>query len=279
MPSKISWTDETWNPVIGCSKVSDGCKNCYAERMANRLAGMGNTNYQQVSGAGISKDDYGKWTGKTVCVESRLTIPPHWRNPRKIFVCSMGDLFHESVPFEFIDKVFAVMALCPQHTFQVLTKRAERMLEYLKDADKYDNFGHRIDNAVLHITNGNTTTNTEWNNFKNVWLGVTAENQEMAEQRHDHLSQITAAKTFWSVEPMLSGINCDKVWNNSRMPDLIICGGETGPGARPMDIEWARSLRNQCQDAGVPFHFKNKGGNRKRVNGHLLDGIEYRPEL
>ena len=308
MSTKIDWTDETWNPVVGCSKVSPGCLNCYAERMGRRLAYMGNDNYKRVieyveedlSGENVVNTPeswFEGWTGETVCIESKLTEPLHWRKPRKIFVCSMGDLFHESVPFEFIDKVFNIMMLCPQHTFQVLTKRPERMKEF---------FEKRPSNLWAGWTKRNGNIEQAWP-FPNVWLGVTAENQEMADKRIPILLQTPAAKRFVSIEPMLgeieidfgdnmtddedSGVGCapcdlggirhqhyvGELCNRSL--DLVICGGESGPRARFMRLDWARMLRNECQDAGVPFFFKNIGGVRKPKDGHLLDGVEHRPEF
>ena len=251
MTTKIEWTDESWNPVAGCSKVSDGCKNCYALRMAYRQAAMGNENYRNVL---KQKGIYpAAWNGKTVCIESKLTEPLHWRKPRKIFVCSMSDLFHESVPFDFIDRIMAAMVLCPQHTFQILTKRPERMLEFFS-------FTGRI-------------KEWEWP-LPNVWLGVTAENQEMADKRIPLLLQTPAAKRFVSIEPMLGAIQMSydvddgysqpwswlsDDWGNKDTLDLVICGGESGTGARPMHPDWARSLRDQCEAAGVPFFFKQWG--------------------
>jgi len=278
--------------------------------MAVRLAGMGNKNYQRVTKLVVcpySEIRETRWTGKAVCIESALEKPLHWRKPRKIFVCSMGDLFHESVPFEFIDKVFAVMALCPQHTFQVLTKRPERMLEYMNwygepdgvnrtdRRSKIDGSGP-IENHICGFTCG-----LLWP-FANVHLGVTAENQAMADKRIPLLLQTPAAKRFVSIEPMLGEVRLNQLrrkhkdgvfidnaltgfkahscggWTANKL-DLVICGGETGPGARPMELAWARSLRCDCFRAGVPFFFKNIGGVRKPKDGHLLDGVKHHPEF
>ena len=295
--SKIDWTEKTWNPVVGCSKVSPGCLNCYAERMARRLFGMGVEAYKDVIYWPSTTDGTKlpmQWTGETVCVDSKLTEPLHWRKPRKIFVCSMGDLFHESVPFEFIDKVFAVMALCPQHTFQVLTKRAERMAEYFKTefspyaraGTAFEGLYKTADGKVVQALGNYRIINSV--PLPNVWLGVTAENQEMADRRIPLLLQTPAAKRFVSIEPMLGAVSLDKVSyegkrydciaKSSHRLDLVICGGETGPGTRVMNLAWARMLRYDCLKAKVPFFFKNIGGVRKPKDGHLLDGVEHRPE-
>ncbi len=241
--TKIEWVrnkdglqGKTWNPVTGCTKVSEGCKNCYAERMAKRLAGR----------YGYPKDDPFKVTLHL----DRLGQPLRWRKPTTIFVCSMSDLFHEDVPFEFVDEVLYAVKRCPQHTFLLLTKRPKRMYEYVERVELVD---WPLDNA---------------------WLGVTAENQEMADKRIPILLQMPAAKRFVSVEPMLGPVDLSyflpktpfkdckeelKPWYNAHGPNWIIVGGETGPGARPMNPDWARGLRDQCQDANVPFFFKQWG--------------------
>lgn len=242
--SKIEWTDATWNPVTGCTKVSPGCAHCYAERMSKRLAGR----------CGYPKDDQFRVT----LHENRLSEPLHWRKPRMIFVCSMGDLFHEDVPTEYIAECFGVMHTASQHTFQVLTKRPERMLDYRR---------------LL-----------PWP--ENVWAGVTCENQAMAELRIPELLKVPAAVRFVSIEPMLGPIDlaewlgCDCItsdrpgWDNYEHTvlcqacegspyrdriDWVIVGGETGPGARPMHPDWVRSIRDQCQSAGTSFFFKQWG--------------------
>jgi len=308
--SKIEWTKKTWNPVIGCSKVSPGCANCYAERMAIRLAhipGATGDNYSNV----VASNQMGgyRFSGKTALVESALEKPLHWKKPQIIFVCSMGDLFHESVPFEWIDKVFAVMALCPQHTFQVLTKRSARMLEYFEETVKGDMAEHiqwcakgRIEAMAAHLKNNCVIPDLKNWPLPNVWLGVTAEDQQRADERIPDLLECPAAKRFVSVEPMISpvdltriptgswaygkvdvmsgflcGAEPDDIYDYDACPkggvikpagqwdrgecgiDWVICGGESGPGARPMHPDWARSLRDQCQAAGVPFFFKQWG--------------------
>ena len=307
MANPIGWCDETINPVIGCSKVSPGCKNCYAERMAARLALMPQTAERY---AGIT--DRGKWTGETEFVESELAKPLSWKKPRRIFVGSMTDIFHESVLDEWIDAVFGLMSLCGQHTFMILTKRPERMKEWVTT--------HNVGVCQIGLlceTDIDVSSKTETGRLRkhddsavndwplpNVWLGVTAENQEEADKRIPLLLQTPAAKRFVSVEPMLGEIDLAKYLpsqnrvqstifsaeKNGTVPillDWVICGGESGPGARPVHPGWVRGLRDQCQGAGVPFFFKSWGefspftyNGVKRVGkakaGHLPDGVEWR---
>ncbi|WP_447979063.1 DUF5131 family protein [Candidatus Nitrospira bockiana] len=265
--SAIEWTDSTWNPVTGCTRVSEGCRNCYMARVVPR-----------------QKQD--PWT--VVLHPERLEQPLHGKKPRRIFVNSLSDLFHEDVPFEFTDKVFAVMALCPQHTFQVLTKRPERLRAYSERiAAAPEILGCHVDprdrktiTKVLH----------SWP-LPNVWLGVSVENQRTADAWIPLLLQTPAAVRFLSCEPLLSGVDlkaylphkfnrephcpwcedCISVsghasnWRETREDnhgpflDWVIVGGESGPGARPMHPDWARSIRDQCQAAGVPFFFKQWG--------------------
>ena len=268
MPSKIEWTEETWNPVTGCTKVSPGCDNCYAERMAKRLKGMGVKGYEN----GF----------EVTCHPDRLEAPLHWRKPRVVFVCSMGDLFHEDVPFEFIDQVYAVMALSPQHTFLVLTKRAERMAEYCVElsAHKRSLCGAATVMADSVVGGMIVATRLKEGQLTNVWHGVTAEDQQRADMRIPRLLEVPG-KRFLSFEPMVGpinlnhqyfheGVTCD--WCGGFTGDkghdcyepgpgyhAVILGGESGPGARPMHPGWARSVRDQCADDGVPFFFKQWG--------------------
>lgn len=255
--SSIEWTDRTWNPVTGCVKVSPGCKNCYAETVANRF-----------------------WKGRKFTDvrthDDRLEQPLHWRKPSKIFVNSMSDLFHEDVPFEFIDKVFAVMALCPQHTFQVLTKRPERMLEYFADRPRLCKIQYAKEVITGEMPSGIWTGS--WP-IHNVWLGVSVENQEYADKRIPLLLQAPAAIRFCSYEPALGPVDFTKLRHDLLAPsnglqrvlgdeqefnairgeriqgrigysyqklDWIIVGGESGAGARTFNIEWARAVLRQC---------------------------------
>lgn len=273
MSTKIEWTDETWNPVVGCTKVSAGCQNCYAERMAFRQGHMGTPKYQGIA------DDFG-WTGNIFCDEKSLDIPLHWKKPRQIFVCSMSDLFHESVPFEFIDKVMAIIAVCPQHTFQVLTKQPHIMNQYIKLmyegqrllGDSLRQMG--IDGLVHRLIVANALKGV----ISNLWLGVTAENQECADERIPILLQIPAAQRFVSIEPMLGPVDlklieghtikttriengkpCYRNLDTGGRLSHVILGGESGPKARPMHPDWVRFIRDECIDAGVPFFFKQWG--------------------
>ena len=263
--SAIEWTDATWQPVTGCSVVSPGCTNCYAMRLAGtRLA-------HHPSRAGLTIDTKAGpvWNGKVRLNEEWLLQPLRWRRPRRIFVCAHGDLFHESVPDEWIDRVFAVMAIAPQHTFQVLTKRSGRMREYLSgDAlRRVAQSANRIRPVAGMIA---------WP-LTNVWLGVTAEDQTRANERIPDLLATPTALRFVSIEPMLgpvdlrnvspadkyeidalSGYDFDRGLVGPRL-DWVICGGESGPNARPMHPDWARGLRDQCAAAGVPFFHKQNG--------------------
>ncbi|MBX9876765.1 MAG: phage Gp37/Gp68 family protein [Beijerinckiaceae bacterium] len=360
--TKIEWTDATWNPITGCSVVSPGCTNCYAMKLAGtRLA-------HHPSRAGLTRDTKAGpvWNGTLRFNEEWLTQPLHWKRPRMVFVCAHGDLFHEDVPDEWIDMVFAVMALSPLHTFQVLTKRAERMRAYISgiDLDERDDQSQRMTRAVNRVMRiGNTgwgicgstgthittrlsrsgameaqmlrstpdggverlvtwTANEErwhrcgqpfadrihaaWGNLPyprdfgwglkmwplpNVWLGISAEDQSRWDARVSELRATPAAVRFVSAEPLLGPIE-------DEMNDLdwIIVGGENGP--RPMEAEWAQSIRDRCEAAGTAFFFKQWGshipagqtmangkvwapgcGTRLRatkgITGRLLDGVEH----
>lgn len=243
--SKIQWTDRTWNPVRGCSLVSAGCANCYAMKQAHRFSGRGKP-YEDLTELGPHGP---RWNGNIMLVPEALEEPLRWKTPARVFVNSMSDLFHEDVPIKFISRVWLTMQLAPQHTFQILTKRPERMLAYMRE------FGHY-----------------EGKPLPNVWLGVSAENQETADERIPLLLQTPAAVRFVSAEPLLGPVsfrwahwepfNRDRVINHLdglRRLDWVIAGGESGPGARPMHPEWARSIRDQCQAADVPFFFKQWG--------------------
>ena len=234
--SMIEWTESTWNPVAGCRSVSPGCTNCYAMRLARRLEAMGQPKY-----AGTTRVSNGrpKWNGVVRCDEESLKLPGTWKTGRRIFVNSMSDLFHEAVSLEFIRRVFTAMSETPQHTYQILTKRAER-LEKLSEA-------------------------LEWP--RNVWMGVSVENADY-QFRIDHLRRVGAMVKFLSLEPLLGQL--DRL--NTDGIDWVITGGESGPGARPVSLDWVRSIRDQCVRAGVAFHFKQWGGTNKKKAGRMLDG-------
>jgi protein gp37 len=283
--SNIEWTEQTWNPIVGCSIVSPGCTNCYAMKMAARIEAMGN----QPRYAGTTRVVNGNkvWTGKLAqAPDSALLAPLKRKKPTTYFVNSMGDLFHEDCPDEWIDKVFAVMALSPQHTFQVLTKRAERMRDYFKgmawgfrvmEAKKAFDPMHRPGRGgMLQTTNGV---------LPNVWLGVSTERQQEADERIPLLLQTPAAVRFISAEPLLGPIDLmmlgkggpkvtdalqgcvgqsigDGEYEGAQPGaklDWVIVGGESGKDARPMHPDWARSLRDQCAAAGVAFFLKQWG--------------------
>lgn len=259
----IAWCTETWNPLRGCSRVSDGCRNCYAEAMAGRFSGIGQP-YEGLT----TKDSHGtaKWNGTIKLVHDKLTDPLRWKRPRMVFVNSMSDLFHESVPDDFIDQVFAVMTFARQHTFQVLTKRPKRMQEYMSRDPVTPAFLE-----MFKLRNGIEFVGpmTNWPR-KNIWLGVTVENQEAADERIPLLLQTPAAVRWLSMEPLLGAVDLALLGtlprsqhaNYTQTHDLlhwVVVGGESGPNARPMHPAWPRSLRNQCAEAGVPFLFKQWG--------------------
>ncbi|MCP4515067.1 MAG: phage Gp37/Gp68 family protein [Delftia sp.] len=234
----IEWTDATWNPIRGCSRASEGCRNCYAARMATRLSGPGRP-YEGLAAGG-------QWTGKVRVVESELDRPLRWRKPRHVFVCSMSDLFHEKVPDQAVMRVWNVMAESTAHTFQVLTKRPRRMR--LHSLRRWG-LGPQV--------------------LPSVWLGASAENQETLDERVPHLLRTPAAVRWLSCEPLLGPLDL-RPWLDRL--GWIVVGGESGPGARPMRPEWVRDIRDQCIAAGVPFFFKQWGGVRKKEAGRLLDG-------
>jgi protein gp37 len=278
--STIEWTDATWNPVRGCSRVSPGCGGpnheggCYAEKIAARFSDPGQTFH----GFAERTPHGGRWTGKLALIDKMLTVPLHWKKPRRIFVNSMSDLFHENLPDEAIDKVFAVMALCPQHTFQVLTKRAERMLAYFADLDRADMLPKRVADPAIRLLRSNDPRYLSWKYpawpLPNVWLGVSTERQQEADERIPLLLQTPAAVRFISAEPLLGPIDLTAVkslnvidrslfssFEATRIAplDWVIVGGESGPNARPMHPQWARDIEAQCRAAGVPFFFKQWG--------------------
>jgi len=244
--SAIEWTDATWNPVTGCTKVSQGCKNCYAERDWIRLSANPKTVYY-----------LRKFTDVAVHPD-RLDAPLHWSKPRRIFVNSMSDLFHEDVPHDFIARIFATMLEARQHTFQILTKRPARMLAIMRRfVEENEEFGGELDEDVPP---------------RNVWLGVSVEDQATANERIPLLLQTPAAVRWISAEPLLGSIDLRRIKTPSdgslelcpggkpmARVDWVVAGGESGPRARPSHPDWFRSLRNQCGVAHVPFFFKQWG--------------------
>jgi protein gp37 len=272
--TKIEWTEATWNPITGCSVISAGCTNCYAMKLAGtRLAHI-------PSRAGLTQPSKAGpvWNGQVRLNEEWLDQPLRWKRPRMIFVCAHGDLFHESVPDEWIDRVFAVMALCPQHTFQVLTKRSVRMREYLTNRDSC-----QIAAVTMALEEEGTIKEgvlaMQWP-LPNVWLGVSVEDQQRADERIPDLLATPAAVRWLSAEPLLGPVDLATVkhWSACNIPeyggeghefisclrgenslDWVVAGGESGPGARPMHPDWARSLRHQCAAADVQFFFKQWG--------------------
>lgn len=223
--TKIEWTDTTWNPVTGCTPISDGCKYCYAMRMAKRLKAMGNKRY--ASGF------------KVTLHHDLIERPLHWCRSRMVFVNSMSDLFHEEIPLEFIQKVFATMNQAHNHIFQVLTKRSSRLVE--------------VCNELV------------WT--KNIWMGVTVESQKYL-YRAKNLRSVPASIRFLSVEPMLSSLHLLQLDGI----DWVIVGGESGPGSRVMKREWVQDIRDNCVAKRVPFFFKQWGGTNKKKAGRILDG-------
>jgi protein gp37 len=320
--SNIEWTDRTWNPVIGCTPVSPGCLNCYAAAMARRLEGMGKADYaprqvEAVMGTPYDPHTPAKtlriaevrggravFTGEVRTLAHRLTEPLKWRKPCRVFVNSMSDLFHESVPFEFIDRVFAVMnatawrlpipndltKVKPWHTYQVLTKRPDRMAEYLASRSgkfrlgKHPLFLVRDMFAGHGVHVANASACFQWP-LPNVWLGTSVENQAAADERIPHLLRCPAAVRFLSCEPLLEPVQLPAwlkpAYDNGKFRgwdvpgvalrvhggsedhfiDWVIVGGESGPGARPCEVDWVRSIVRQCGAAGVPCFVKQLGAN------------------
>lgn len=226
--TSIEWTEVTWNPTTGCDKISPGCKNCYAERMAKRLQAMGSSRYKDAFALQLHPD--------------LIDLPLRWKRSRTIFVNSMSDLFHKDVPLDFLRRAFSVMERTPHHTYQILTKRSDRL--------------------------ASVSPALPWP--KNVWIGVSVENLDVAD-RVEHLRAVPAAIRFLSCEPLLgplSGISLSGIhW--------VIVGGESGPHARPMRKEWVTEILSICRTAQVPFFFKQWGGTRKKLTGRKLDGKSY----
>ncbi len=260
----IEWTRSddgsagaTWNPVTGCTKVSEGCDHCYAETFAERWRGVPGHPFEQ----GF---DVRLWP-------ERLTLPLRWRRPRRVFLNSMSDLWHDAVGADLIARVFAVIAVAEQHTFQVLTKRPGRMHSLLSD----EAFWHQVQKAAAEYgPSPEAMAAIDGQFLPNLWLGVSVETQKWASVRLDKLATTSAAAVrFASCEPLLGELDI-RPWLAGSL-QWVIAGGESGPGARPMHPDWARSLRDQCQDAGVPYFFKQWGAFAPEANGHDRGGIQF----
>lgn len=284
--SKIEWTDATWNPLRGCSRVSEGCRHCYAEVVARRFAGPGKP-YEGLVRLTAEGKPRARWNGTVRQVPEHLGDPLRWRKPRMVFVNSMSDLFHESVPFEYIAAVFGVMAAAPQHTFQVLTKRPERAAEFfawaaegghLSPGDALRRCRRAAADALDTVSAGGLGLALRYLGcaeawpLPNVWIGVSVEDQATANERIPVLLGVPAAVRWVSYEPALGPVRwrsgCDYNWltpvhlGSGPKPhglDWIVVGGESGPGARPFDLAWARQAIEQAREAGVPVFVKQLG--------------------
>ena len=259
----------TWNPIVGCSVLSPGCKRCYAMRAAARHEKQ-TTGAGRVSAyAGLTRPEKSGavWTGEVRLVEGKLLEPLGWKKPRTVFVNSMGDLFHEAVEEAWLDRCFAVMALTPQHTFIILTKRAKRMRDYVNTVhdEPVRDTARRFARALNALAGGRPTPEIVWP-LPNVWLGVSIEDKRHGAQRAFDLAWTQAAKRVWSVEPLLEDLGdltpfClfDATIDDAPAVDWVIVGGESGIGARPLHPAWVRNVRDQCGAAGAPFFFKQWG--------------------
>jgi protein gp37 len=264
--TNIEWAGHVWNPLAGCSVLTPGCTNCYAMKLAARLGRMNQPLY-----AGLTKHTKGGavWTGEMRRASNDVLLAPLKRKkPTTYFVNSMSDLFHENVPDEWIDRIFAVMALSPQHIFQVLTKRAKRMRDYIArqsrpgpTGDEAPAMDIRIRMTAHHAPAGKWAQRIAWP-LPNVWLGVSTERQEEADERIPLLLQTPAAVRFISAEPLLGPIDVHLWMLTSPALNWVIVGGESGHGYRPMNPDWARDLRDQCTSAGVPVFVKQMAGKK-----------------
>lgn len=300
MSTGISYLDEVWNVTSGCTKLAEGCKNCYAHDLHNMR-------YRARMNGAKLPECYEHPFHHIKLHEDRLTKPLHWKKPRTIGVCFMSDLFHEDVPFEFIDRVMAVVALCPQHTFVVLTKRDGRMREYFDSIDSKDRYSEIDERFTISMPKESDFPSDCYavgrllrGSLANLWLGVSVSNQDDADRNIPLLLQTPAAHRFISYEPATGPVdfrgnltdNCTGIYPYPLHPcgwkpkiDLIIMGGESGKSARPMHPDWARSVRDQCAAAGVAFYFKqDSDGERWRgrsskdrdIDGVLHDNLPWR---
>lgn len=311
--TKIEWTDRTWNPTRGCSRVSPGCENCYAERMAARFCGPGMA-YEGLVVMKVKerilRRDYAngtselrkveehnpRWTGKVELSNSVLHDPLGWTKPSRVFVNSMSDVFHESLSIDDIARIWAVMVLAPQHTFQVLTKRAQRMHDVLNGQTFYERVLAAAGEIRRHRPKltGIGISNPSLGLAKWIWLGVSVENQEYADERIPLLIGTPAAVRFLSIEPLLGPVDLQTPDNRvrqsegslaarmflrgnsgDRRTDWVIAGAESGPGARPMDENWVRQIRDQCAAMKVAFFYKQNIVKGKKASLPMLDGRQH----
>lgn len=290
--SSIEWTDATWNPTLGCMKVSAGCESCYAIRTAYRQEHA----FKRAEYQGLTRklpDGSINWTGQINAIDARLMQPLGWKEPRRIFVNSQSDLFHKDMSLAFLREVWLTMAQTRRHTYQVLTKRPAIMHQVLSDAEFVDELAERYEAIRSYPLSGLPAWT--WP-LPNVWLGVSVEHQQAADERIPLLLQTPAAVRFLSCEPLLgplrlenvrcgcdgaSSIVCTRCNGRGLLDTLrsgiswVIAGGESGPKHRPLDPDWARSLRDQCEASGVAYFFKQWGGRTPKAGGRLLDGREW----
>jgi protein gp37 len=281
--TSIEWTEATWNPIRGCTRVSPGCRHCYAEEIAARFSGPG----QAYEGLAEMTESGPRWTGKLLFVAEHLSDPLRWKRPRRIFVNSMSDLFHEELSFDEIDRIFAVMSLARHHVFQVLTKRPERMLKYLGRTEEEQEArqeaigeaGYR-DHEIMFSGApdcGEDFHYLEWP-LSNVWLGTSVENQKTADKRIPFLLKAPAAVRWLSCEPLLGPLELSIYFASgydtppqNDIVDWVVVGGESGADARPMHPDWVRAIRMQCKLASVPLFFKQWGSYVEAPEG--LSGV------
>jgi protein gp37 len=265
----IEWTDATWNPLRGCTAVSPGCDHCYAASVALRFSGQG----QPYEGLAVKGEDgHPQWTGEIMLVPAHLTDPLRWQRPRKIFVNSMSDLFHPSVPIGYIDQVFVVMAKAQRHTFQILTKRPQIMANYLNDPatpERIAKAGDVLERMHLYGKEGDHRL-APWP-LPNVWCGTSVEDQR-ATSRVKALVRCPAAVRFLSCEPLIGPVDLSPYLSDLHW---VISGGESGRYHRPLDLDWVRTIRDQCLGAGIAYYHKQHGGLTPKSQGKELDGQEW----
>lgn len=265
--TKIEWTDETWNPIVGCSRISEGCKNCYAATAAKSARLQQFKQYQKIK----------EWNGQVAFVQNQLMKPLQWRKPKRIFVCSMSDLFHKNIPDEWIDKVMSVISLCPQHIFQVLTKRPKRMLDYFSYEGRLTNINFEISKILQEDF---LTAESKLLKFPmpNLWVGTSVENQKAADERIPLLMEIPAEIRFLSCEPLLEEISLEQ-YLEQRAVNWVIVGGESGLNARTCSLQWIRSLVRQCQNAEVSIFVKQLGSSVITTTRYGISHSDYQFEL